>query len=610
MSLEGQSEMVTKANREDVYTYPAAGQGQNNFSESSISNYSYSTPATTTEYGFNGQEVNTTRGSTFVSQGPIQEMSGKGEAGSWHLQNANAHSLTMSGSGYGNMNMNSQYYHQSQNSPSQHQQPGGQSSSVKYEERYTQQQPTTASPYTSGTNQEFTSGASLSGQSQYQGHSYLDQGMTKTEDGSFRYNCSSASNSVTGGSPNSRSVSGSNSNSQDSDYGSQPSQANNMFMMGMSSSSSSQHQQAVVKTEAGDSNYYMPGQVSCTTSYMSGMLGAGQGVAYSGHPDQTGGTSSHQYKMKTEGGYYGPHVNTPNSSPDYPSSHGHVYSPMDRFYKRASPYDRLPQQPYRQRDTPPAGITPPHGGQNYTLEDLQQQSLSQQNQHQMAAMMYMRHGSHHQGDLGMHQSLPQIESLYNRGPNDSPRMVSPMSHLMYQHDSPQGPRQMTPPMGHHGRAGSLYSQDPDMQQIQTMVQSYTGRQGDHQRPLVDMEGEPPRTTPPVVWTDTKMDFPLPEVKDISGTFLMLEKQLCEALRVLEFRSPVEYIYNPMEYAWEPHSNYVQRYCNSHKPVLFLGMNPGPFGMAQTGVRPMISFFSYFFFHLVHFFLFACMYVYR
>ena len=42
-------------------------------------------------------------------------------------------------------------------------------------------------------------------------------------------------------------------------------------------------------------------------------------------------------------------------------------------------------------------------------------------------------------------------------------------------------------------------------------------------------------------------------------------------------------YNPLEYAWDSYSTYVQRYGNSKKKVLFLGMNPGPWGMAQTGI---------------------------
>jgi len=44
-----------------------------------------------------------------------------------------------------------------------------------------------------------------------------------------------------------------------------------------------------------------------------------------------------------------------------------------------------------------------------------------------------------------------------------------------------------------------------------------------------------------------------------------------------------YVYNPLEYAWAPHAQYLRRFVRQKTPVFFLGMNPGPFGMAQTGV---------------------------
>ncbi|XP_078064572.1 single-strand selective monofunctional uracil-DNA glycosylase-like isoform X2 [Mustelus asterias] len=74
---------------------------------------------------------------------------------------------------------------------------------------------------------------------------------------------------------------------------------------------------------------------------------------------------------------------------------------------------------------------------------------------------------------------------------------------------------------------------------------------------------------------------LPE--GLAGSFLGAELDLSAELRAMEFPHPVCYIYNPLEYAWEPHCAYVDKYCRSPKQVLFLGMNPGPFGMAQTGV---------------------------
>lgn len=52
---------------------------------------------------------------------------------------------------------------------------------------------------------------------------------------------------------------------------------------------------------------------------------------------------------------------------------------------------------------------------------------------------------------------------------------------------------------------------------------------------------------------------------------------------MRFGPPVAYVYNPLEYAWEPHRRYLQRYGTGRHRVLFLGMNPGPWGMAQTGV---------------------------
>ncbi len=43
------------------------------------------------------------------------------------------------------------------------------------------------------------------------------------------------------------------------------------------------------------------------------------------------------------------------------------------------------------------------------------------------------------------------------------------------------------------------------------------------------------------------------------------------------------VYNPLEYAREPYIDYLKKYGNSKKDVFFLGMNPGPWGMAQTGI---------------------------
>nr|WP_319472387.1 uracil-DNA glycosylase family protein [uncultured Sphaerochaeta sp.] len=44
-----------------------------------------------------------------------------------------------------------------------------------------------------------------------------------------------------------------------------------------------------------------------------------------------------------------------------------------------------------------------------------------------------------------------------------------------------------------------------------------------------------------------------------------------------------YIYNPLQYAWNMHEAYLRTYLSNPVKALMLGMNPGPFGMAQNGI---------------------------
>ena len=61
------------------------------------------------------------------------------------------------------------------------------------------------------------------------------------------------------------------------------------------------------------------------------------------------------------------------------------------------------------------------------------------------------------------------------------------------------------------------------------------------------------------------------------------KQLSDTLSQLSFSEPVANTYNPLEYAWSGHEAYIKRFVKGPIDCLYLGMNPGPFGMAQTGV---------------------------
>lgn len=67
------------------------------------------------------------------------------------------------------------------------------------------------------------------------------------------------------------------------------------------------------------------------------------------------------------------------------------------------------------------------------------------------------------------------------------------------------------------------------------------------------------------------------------TLIAAAEVLRQKLRSLEFPDPVSHTYNPLEYAWERHCEYLERFGKGPKRVLMLGMNPGPYGMAQTGV---------------------------
>jgi single-strand selective monofunctional uracil DNA glycosylase len=63
----------------------------------------------------------------------------------------------------------------------------------------------------------------------------------------------------------------------------------------------------------------------------------------------------------------------------------------------------------------------------------------------------------------------------------------------------------------------------------------------------------------------------------------VSRRLAEEVDRLRFGPPVTHVYNPLVYARAAHEAYLRRYGAGRKQVLLLGMNPGPFGMAQTGV---------------------------
>lgn len=65
--------------------------------------------------------------------------------------------------------------------------------------------------------------------------------------------------------------------------------------------------------------------------------------------------------------------------------------------------------------------------------------------------------------------------------------------------------------------------------------------------------------------------------------LEISKELSQKVGRFRFRSPVAKVYNPLDYAIGAFSEYLRRYGNGPRDVLLIGMNPGPWGMAQTGI---------------------------
>ena len=64
---------------------------------------------------------------------------------------------------------------------------------------------------------------------------------------------------------------------------------------------------------------------------------------------------------------------------------------------------------------------------------------------------------------------------------------------------------------------------------------------------------------------------------------MAAAELARTSDRLSFHGKVAFTYNPLVYAWDPHAEYIRRFAGGPRDILFVGMNPGPWGMAQTGV---------------------------
>ncbi len=71
--------------------------------------------------------------------------------------------------------------------------------------------------------------------------------------------------------------------------------------------------------------------------------------------------------------------------------------------------------------------------------------------------------------------------------------------------------------------------------------------------------------------------------DYVKTMITITDELLDRIEPMTFSAPVIHVYNPLRYARDGYDNYLSRFGNGHKKVILVGMNPGPFGMVQTGV---------------------------
>jgi single-strand selective monofunctional uracil DNA glycosylase len=92
-----------------------------------------------------------------------------------------------------------------------------------------------------------------------------------------------------------------------------------------------------------------------------------------------------------------------------------------------------------------------------------------------------------------------------------------------------------------------------------------------------IEADRPRDVP-----DDRSGGPVP-LGPVASALVDAARRLSDELACLSFPPPVSHVYDPLRYAWAAHRQYIERFATQPCRVVFLGMNPGPFGMMQTGV---------------------------
>ena len=67
------------------------------------------------------------------------------------------------------------------------------------------------------------------------------------------------------------------------------------------------------------------------------------------------------------------------------------------------------------------------------------------------------------------------------------------------------------------------------------------------------------------------------------TLTAISRWLAKEVATLSFAPPTACVYNPLVYARRSHEAYLRQHARQGVEAVLVGMNPGPWGMAQTGV---------------------------
>lgn len=131
----------------------------------------------------------------------------------------------------------------------------------------------------------------------------------------------------------------------------------------------------------------------------------------------------------------------------------------------------------------------------------------------------------------------------------------------------------------------LQPQSPQLRSSGRRARAIITSQSKPAAPVTAEESPPPesakkkqkRTTDPDEQQECMASSPIAE------KILNAERVMSRQLSSKKFQSPVTHVYDPLTYAWSAHEWYVRKYSTKGARILLVGMNPGPWGMAQTGV---------------------------